>query len=236
MQPVYFLPLITFTLSIIFSIQLYFHYHANKTKTYLLWWMIGVLTYGAGTFTESFNTLFGWHELNFRFWYVTGALLGGAPLAQGTVYLLLKRRTANLLTALFLVVFIVAAISVFLSPIYLNKVNPLKMSGDVFVWQWVRAFSPFINIYALVFLMGGAIYSAASYFGKKGSQKRFWGNVLIAIGALLPGIGGTSTRFGHVEVLYITELIGLILIFIAYVIMQSDRTASVHAAQQMAGA
>jgi hypothetical protein len=38
-----------------------------------------------------------------------------------------------------------------------------------------------------------------------------WANVLIAAGAILPGIGGTATRMGYVEVLYVTELIGLLL-------------------------
>ena len=33
---------------------------------------------------------------------------------------------------------------------------------------------------------------------------------------LLPGIGGTFTRFGHVEVLYVTELAGLLLIYLGY--------------------
>jgi hypothetical protein len=47
-------------------------------------------------------------------------------------------------------------------------------------------------------------------------RHRFVGNVFIAIGALLPGIGGSFTRFGHVEVLYVTELIGILLIYIGY--------------------
>jgi hypothetical protein len=42
------------------------------------------------------------------------------------------------------------------------------------------------------------------------------GNVYIAAGALLPGIGGTATRFGHTEVLYVMELVGLTLIWIGY--------------------
>ncbi|MDX1579642.1 MAG: hypothetical protein R3266_14245, partial [Gemmatimonadota bacterium] len=42
------------------------------------------------------------------------------------------------------------------------------------------------------------------------------GNAYIAVGAILPGIGGSFTRFGHVEVLYVTELVGLILIWIGY--------------------
>ena len=178
MQRVYFLPLFTFTLSILFSITLYFHWRRKKEKTYLLWWLIGVLTFGAGTFTESFNTLFSWHEWNFRWWYVTGALLGGAPLAQGTVYLLMKRKTAHLLTVVLLLMIITASVCVFLSPIDYGRVNPVKMSGNVFVWQWVRYFSPFINTYALIFLVGGAIYSANQLFRKKGIAKKILGKCI----------------------------------------------------------
>jgi hypothetical protein len=42
------------------------------------------------------------------------------------------------------------------------------------------------------------------------------GFVFIALGGLLPGIGGSFTRFGHVEVLYVTEFLGLCLIFAGY--------------------
>ncbi|MFI5134531.1 MAG: hypothetical protein ACHQD9_01640 [Chitinophagales bacterium] len=232
MEPVYYIPLFTCTLSIIFSIQLYRHWRTKKDSLYLFWWMLGVLTFGAGTFTESFNTLTGWHEWNFKAWYITGALLGGAPLAQGTVYLLLKRRTANILTAIFLSLVIIASTCVILSPVDHSKVVPLRFSGNVFVWQWVRYFSPFINLYALIFLVGGAIYSAILYFSRKGSSVRAWGNVLIAVGALLPGIGGSATRLGHVEVLYITEFIGLCLIFSAYLLIKKDSTTSVHSVQK----
>jgi hypothetical protein len=41
-------------------------------------------------------------------------------------------------------------------------------------------------------------------------------NVLIAVGAILPGIGGTATRMGYTEVLYVTELAGLLLIWAGY--------------------
>jgi hypothetical protein len=40
--------------------------------------------------------------------------------------------------------------------------------------------------------------------------------VLIATGAILPGIGGTATRMGHTEVLYVTELIGILFILAGY--------------------
>src|SRR5512144_3150641 len=70
----------------------------DRRQPQLLWWGIGMLTYAAGTITESATTLLGWHEPVFRAWYITGALLGGAPLAQGSVYLHVRRRVAKWLT------------------------------------------------------------------------------------------------------------------------------------------
>jgi uncharacterized membrane protein YfcA len=215
----------------IFSYVLFKHYQRKKEATYILWWLIGVLTYGAGTFTESFNTLYGWTETNFRWWYITGALLGGAPLAQGSVYLLLNKKAAHFLSALLVLIVVVASVFVLLSPINYADVEPERMSGKVFIWQWVRSFSPFINIYAVVFLVGGAIASAVKYFRNTGTSIRFWGNVLIAIGAILPGIGGSFTRMGYVEVLYVTEFLGLLMIIIAYTIMKNEKMKSVHVNQ-----
>ena len=61
------------------------------------------------------------------------------------------------------------------------------------------------------------------------------GNALIALGALLPGIGGTATRAGYVEVLYVTELAGLLLIWLGYRQIAADRTRSIHANQAKMG-
>jgi len=87
----------------------------------------------------------------------------------------------------------VSAIIVSLSPINYDLVNPHLPSGKVIVWQWTRGFSPFINLYAVIFLVGGAVLSAWR-FRKLSSDNttspiprdRFIGNVLIAIGAILP--------------------------------------------------
>lgn len=232
MSPVYYIPVATFSVSCVFSAVLFKHYIQKPSATYILWWFIGVMTYGAGTLTESLNTLIGWSENNFRWWYITGALLGGAPLAQGTVYLILNRKIANLLSIILILIVVIASICVWKSPINYSVVEIQRMSGKVFVWQWVRAFSPFINLYALSFLVGGAVYSAFKYFKSQGSKARIWGNLLIAIGGILPGIGGSFTRFGFVEVLYVTEFAGLMMIIAAYRIMRKDNSNSVHIVQK----
>ncbi len=110
----------------------------------------------------------------------------------------------------------IAAIFVLVTPLDYSLVEPHRPSGRVISWAWVRAFSPFINIYALVFLVGGAIVSAYRFKKNQLTYHRFVGNVYIAVGALLPGIGGSFTRFGYTEVLYVTELIGLVLIYAGF--------------------
>lgn len=213
---VHYIPIVTTALAVPFAIEILRRYRAHPERLHLLWWGIGVATYGAGTLTEALTTLFGWQEPVFRAWYITGALLGGAPLAQGTVYLMLKRRTAHVLTIALVAYVAIAAIAVCLSPIDYTRVEGHRLSGRVLEWTWVRAFSPLVNLYAVIFLIGGAIVSAVRYSRSSDTRHRMWANVLIAIGAILPGIGGSMTRAGYVEVLYVTELIGLLFTWTGY--------------------
>lgn len=210
-----YLPIITTIVALAFAATLIARYRERRGLHHV-WWAIGMLTYATGTLTESLTTLTGWHEPLFRAWYITGALLGGAPLAQGTVYLLLPRRTADRLTMIVATLVIVAATCVVLSPIDYSAVQPFRLSGKILEWHWARMFSPFINLYAVTFLIGGAILSALRYRRRSDSYNRYVGNLLIALGAILPGIGGAFTRFGHTEVLYVTELIGLLFIYAGF--------------------
>jgi glucose uptake protein GlcU len=143
-------------------------------------------------------------------------LLGGVPLAQGTVYLLMQRKTANRLTWVLVPFILIAAGFVLLTPLDYALVEAHRLSGKIIAWHWVRFFSPFINTYAFIFLVGGAILSAYRFHKSRQTYHRFIGNVFIAVGAILPGIGGTFTRFGYTEVLYVTELVGIVLIYTGY--------------------
>src|SRR5688500_12908423 len=96
---VHFIPIITTVVALAFA-GVVMRRWMSRRAPHLLWWGIGMLTYGVGTLTESATTLLGWHESVFRAWYITGALLGGAPLAQGSVYLHLDKRVADHLTVI----------------------------------------------------------------------------------------------------------------------------------------
>ncbi len=221
----HYLPIITTLISAAFAVTIFKRYRLRGySGNHLLWWTIGVLTYGLGTFSESYITLFGLNAFILKFWYIVGALMGGAPLAQGTIWLLLKPRTARWLTIALVIVVAASAVPVMLSPVNLEVLSPHLPSGRALEWQWVRAFSPFINTYAVIFLIGGAFLSAVRFrrMARAGgttaslARDRFIGNVLIATGAIMPAIGGAFTRFGYTRALYVGELLGLIIIWLGY--------------------
>ena len=131
---VLFIPVITTCFAIYFATILLRRYREKGGGKHLLWWGIGMVTYAMGTFTEAFTSIFGWNPVIFKFWYVVGALLGGAPLAQGTVWLLLKRRTAKALTVALVAAVVVSAAFVIASPINYEVVDPNLPSGRAFAW------------------------------------------------------------------------------------------------------
>tara|TARA_B100001248_G_scaffold62577_1_gene43373 strand:- start:2246 stop:2923 length:678 start_codon:yes stop_codon:yes gene_type:complete len=221
-----YIPILTTILSLYFFVEILKHYLFRKKK-YLFWWMIGVATFGLGTLSESIHTIIGHNEFNLRFWYILGALLGGFPLAQGTVYLLFSKKFANQSSLFFISYILIASIFILMVPIKITESFDGGLTGQVFEWQWVRFFSIPINIYAFTFLVGGAIYSAYKYSKFKNLIYKVYGNTAIAIGGILPGIGGSFTRAGYIEVLFVTEFFGLALIYAGYKIIKYNTTIQV---------
>jgi hypothetical protein len=125
-----------------------------------------------------------------------------------------------------------ASAFVIATPINHDLIESHRLSGEVMTWQWVRMFSPLVNSYAVIFLIGGAVWSAVKYRKAAGASTRVRGNWLIAIGAILPGVGGTYARMGLVEVLYVTELVGLVLIWAGYRTIAGDRVVPIHRNQR----
>ena len=210
---VHYLPILTTALSALFATSLYRRWRARRSP-HLWWWAFGITTYGLGTAIESTITLGGNSVLLTKVWYIAGAILGGYPLAQGSLYLSWPRPLANKLTGASLTLVVVAAILVILSPVNLAALDPVRPSGAVLEWSWVRLLTPFINLYAVFFLIGGAIRSAWRHYRVRGHKYRATGNALIAVGAILPGVGGSFAKAGMVEVLYVGECIGIMLIWL----------------------
>lgn len=209
---VHYLPIATTVIAAAFAWTLLRKYRVRPTP-HIGWWAAGVACYGLGTALESVVTLAGNTVLLTKLWYVAGAVLGGYPLAQGSLYLLASRRFANRATAVSLPFVMAAAVLVLLSPAVPEALEAHRPSGAVLAWGWVRLLTPFINGYAVVFLVGGAALSAWRFWKTANAGHRAAGNALIAAGALLPGIGGSLAKAGLVEALYVGELAGIVLIW-----------------------
>jgi hypothetical protein len=80
----------------------------------------------------------------------------------------------------------------------------------------VRLTTPFFNIYGLLTLVGGAIWSAYLFWRKRVLPNRVIGNILIAVGALLIGTASTLTRLGYGQYLYLGELLSAITMFVGF--------------------
>ena len=232
-NPIAYLPIATTVAATVFGVVLYRHWRRSPSSRHVLWWMIGIFLFGFGAGAEAVTTLVGWKVPLFRAWYILGPILGAAPLAQGTAYLMLRRRTADRLTAWLLYYSAIAATFVLLTPIDTALVEVERLRSNVIEWSWVRLFSPLLNTYAVVMLGGGAAMSAWRY-RKRGEENthRVWGNASIAAGAVVVGIGGGFARADVVEVLYIAEVVGLALIWWGYRVMAGDGVTSIYGSQQ----
>ncbi len=217
-------PLISSTLSFVFAVFIFKRY-ADRKGTHLLVWGIGMVFYGIGGFCEVYYGALGWNPLIFRMWYLTGAILVAAWLGQGTVYLLVKRNWANALAALLILGSVYAAFRVFtaeLDPTLMTSSvhTGSELSGDAIVSPGVREPLPLsliFNLYGTVALVGGAIYSAFIFWRKRILLHRTLGNLMIAVGALLPAFGGIFSKIGIPGALYLGELFGVILLFAGFI-------------------
>lgn len=215
------LPFTSSVISFVFA-GLVLRRYAARRGLHLLLWGIGLVFYAIGGFCEAYYGAFGWNPLIFRLWYLCGAILVAAWLGQGTVYLLANRRLAHGLMVLLGLASAYAAVRVFTAQLDPSLMTTSvhtgsELSGHAIVTPGVRVLTPFFNLYGTVALVGGAAWSAWIFWRKRILLHRTIGNVLIAVGAMLPAFGGTFSRFGVPGALYIGEFLGAVLMFAGFI-------------------
>ena len=215
------LPFISCIVTFVFAAFVFRRYLARRGP-HLLLWGIGIVFYGIGSFCEAYYAAFGWNPLIFRLWYLFGAILVAAWLGQGTVYLLVRQKWATVLMVLLALGSLYSLIRVFgaeLDPSLMiaNARGSGELNGYAIVTPGVRTLTPFFNVYGTVTLVGGAVYSAWLFWRKRVLLHRTIGSILIACGALLPALGGTFSRLGLPGGLYLSELLGAVLMLAGFI-------------------
>ena len=225
------LPLVSSSVSFIFAALVFYQYYQRR-RPYQLLWGVGLLFYGISAGTELLAESSGtWTVPLLKVWYLVGAYFVAAYLGMGTVYLLAPRRIAHVVMAILAVASLAAVVVVVTAPDPTQMPPPGEPTGKVFE-GYVRLGTPFFNIFGTVALVGGAVYSAWMFWRRRTRPRRMWANVLIAIGAIMPALGGTLLRFGISGFFYIGELLGAIIIFAGFLVSLEPRSAPVPAMGQ----
>ena len=210
---IHFIPLVSAIVSFVFALTVLDQFFARR-KPYQLIWTIGLFMYAISTATEFWVGAWGLNVTVYRLWYLFGAIFVAAYLGMGTLYLLARRRMAHTIMAILLAASFYAAFRVFTAGIDLSD---LQVLSGIAMPQSVRLMTPLFNTFGTLSLVGGAIYSAWVFWRRKIMPHRVVSNILIAVGAILPAVGGTHMRLGGgLPLFYIFELLGIIIIFIGF--------------------
>lgn len=218
----HYLPILSTIITFIFAAAVFNRFRVRR-GTHLLLWGIGLVLYGIGTLTEVIS-LFTYNELALKLWYLSGAMLTAAWLGQGTVNLLVRRRgIAPALNVILILVSLLALVLIIMAPVTsaaasYNPAQPLSSQYKEILTrsELVVVLTILLNTYGTFTLVGGAIYSAYIFWRKRVLFNRMVGNVLIAGGAILPAIGGSFVKMGLPDFLYLSEFLGVILMYFGF--------------------
>jgi hypothetical protein len=199
--------------------------YRRRGGLHLLFWAIGLFLYGLGTLSEVI-LIFTFNTPILKLWYLSGAMLTAAWLGQGTVYLLVRKPGWARTLAVVLIALTAAAIALIaLAPVNQAAAAAYNLNQPVsgqYKDILIRGTSMIIltillNTYGAVALIGGAIYSAFLFWRKRVLADRMYGNILIAAGALMPTLGGAFIRAGLADWLYLSEFLGIILMYAGFI-------------------
>jgi len=223
-----YIPYLSTIITFAFAVAVFTRYRL-RGGTHLLLWAVGLLFYGLGTLSEVILSL-TFNVFVLKVWYITGAMLTAAWLGQGTVHLLIRKgHTARVTTWVLAVVSVLALFLVFSAPTLSGNYDVARPASEQYKDFLTRGgltilLTILLNIYGTLTLVGGAIYSAFLFWHKKILANRMFGNILIAAGALSPAVGGSLLKAGLADMLYLSEFIGAILMYIGFMMATSGKS------------
>jgi hypothetical protein len=230
---VFVLPALTTLISLGFAAQVLNQYR-TRGKTYQLAWGLALLFYAVAAFPEVMGSLSGWNEIDFRIYYLFGAILLVPWLALGTAELLLRSPRARWARMAYIA--FVAVVSVMgLAAIATAALHTAFITGthipDNCAMYCPREHGYEIgnvvavvvaavgNIVGTVVLAGGAAYSAYRTWRAGLPRNLTLGNILILAGAVVVAAIASLTRIGHYELFYAGQAAGVAVIYAGFLVI-----------------
>lgn len=193
-------------------------------------WAVALLMYAAASVAATLGVAGGWTAGEYRLYWLLGAVLNVPFLAQGEVYLLLRRRSyAHLLLLALAAISVAAAVIVWTSPVHAPELSEVLPLGNR-AWQTSRL--PYhlrwLSWIGYVALVGGLVWSARTMGSSPQLRARTTGVLVIALGATIVAVGsGVGAGLDVVPLFGIGLAAGIAVMFWGFVL--TGRPARLHA-------
>jgi hypothetical protein len=198
-----------------------------RRRSYLAMWSAAMLMYGVASAAVALGAANGWTSGEFRVYWALGAVLNVPFLAQGELDLLIHRRAVR--WALYVLLAFVTAYTI--AVVRTADVDPAALADELPSGKEVfgdgsaaHRLPQIIAIPAYVVLLAGTIWSAWRMRGRRELRDRFWGTLLIALGAtVIAGFGSAFAALGHLVPFSVALLAGIAVMFAGF--LRATRTA-----------
>lgn len=208
-------PLVTTLVSGAFAVTVAMQY-ARKRRPSQLAWAIGLLLFAVAAFMGYLARSGGATDVEYRLFYLFGAITNVAWLALGTIFIVAPRYGRPAL-ALVLALSAAAVYAVFTSPVDIAvAVDTGKGYPDGSLPRILAAIGSGVGS---IVLFGGALWSAWVFFRRRNQGRRAVANAVIALGVLIVAAGGTVAFTGASGVLEVTNLIGVTVMFVGFLLI-----------------
>jgi hypothetical protein len=178
-------------------------------------WTVSFALFALAAAVEVAGGLAEWTPLMARVYYLAGAVLVVGYLALGELYLLAPGKIGRFAPGAALLVTALAATLTLEAP-----VDQARLATEG--WRAIEkgpaliGLAIAINIIGTLILAGGAFWSAWQFRRNPALRSRMIGCILIGVGAMVVASGGSLTRLGSPQYLYIAMAAGVALIFAGY--------------------
>ena len=186
---------------------------APADNTALRVWSVALAQFGVASAALAWGMGIGWSPLDYRVFYLFGAVLNVAWLALGTVWLLAPRRVALIFNIIFVAGAGVSTALVMTSSLAPHAAaalashglpRPSHVMGDV-----PRTIARIFSIGGSSIVLGGLLYSVIR-------RRRAAGLALLALGVVIAGVGSELGRAGFVVPFSAGLAVGIAVMYVGF--------------------
>jgi len=207
-------PLVTTLVSGAFAVAVALRYMRRRRPSHLAW-AVGLLLFAVAAFNGFLARSGGATDIEYRLFYLFGAIANVAFLALGTVFIVAPRYGRAALAAV-LALTAVAVYAVFSTPVDIAvAVDTGKGFPDGSLPRILAAIG---SGGGSIVLIGGALWSAWVFLRRRDQGRRALANVVIAVGVFIAAAGGTVAFTGASGILELTNLIGVSVMFVGFLL------------------